>query len=218
MRESIKVVLVEDSPEYREVVALAIAREPDIELVQTFGTAEVALRYMQGLVPSSMPMVVLLDLNLPGMSGVEALPWIQKYNSKSKIVMLTQSNREADVIQAISIGASGYLLKNSTLAQIMDGVRSVSNGSSLLDGEVARYITSALKTKSAELKLDRPLSEREMEILVLLGEGLVKKEIAKELGIGFSTVASHIRHIYEKLQVENAPAAISKAYKNGLLE
>lgn len=218
MKETIKVVIVEDSPEYREVVALAIGRESDIELVQTFGTAEVALRYMQGLLPSSMPDVVLLDLNLPGMSGLETIPWIQKYSPEAKVIMLTQSKREADVIQAISIGASGYLLKNSTLAQIMDGVRSVNNGSSLLDGAVARYITSALKTKPAELKLEKPLSEREMEILVLLGDGLVKKEIAKELGIGFSTVASHIRHIYEKLQVENAPAAISKAYKSGLLE
>ncbi|MFC5051429.1 response regulator [Rubritalea spongiae] len=218
MKESIKVILVEDSPEYREVIALAIGRESNIELVQTLGTAEVALRYLQGLVPSAMPDVVLLDLNLPGMSGLETIPWIQKYSPEAKIIMLTQSNKEADVIQAIALGASGYLLKQSTLSQIMDGLRSVQSGNALLDGDVARYITSALKTKSAELKLERPLSEREMEILVLLGEGLVKKEIAKELGIGFSTVASHIRHIYEKLQVENAPAAISKAYKSGVLE
>lgn len=211
-------MLVEDSPEYREVVGLAMQRESDIELVKTFGTAEVALRTLQGLAAGAVPDLILLDLNLPGMSGLEAIPWIQKYCPQVKIIMLTQSDREADVLKAINLGASGYLLKKSRVVQLMEGVRSVISGNHLLDGDVARYITMALQSKPSALPIEKPLSEREMEILILLGDGLVKKEIAKELGIGFSTVASHIRHIYEKLQVENAPAAISKAYKSGLLE
>ncbi|MDF7799085.1 response regulator transcription factor [Pontiellaceae bacterium B1224] len=214
---NINVMLVEDSPEYRDVIEIAINKETNMVLSGTFGAAEVALRSLQDPVQSTKPDIILLDLNLPGMSGLDAIPWIGKYAPAAKIIILTQSNREADVLQAISQGASGYLLKSSTVKQIKEGIRSIMNGNALLDGGVARYITDAIKTKSAKVPLEKPLSEREMEILTLLGDGLVKKEIANRLDISFGTVATHIRHIYEKLHVENAPAAISKAYKSGIL-
>ncbi len=218
MRQKIKIMLIEDSPEYREVIEMAIMKENDLELCGAFGAAEGALRSLQHPKPDDAPDLILLDLNLPGMSGHKAIPWISKYTPKVKIVVLSQSNREADVLRAISLGASGYLLKSSTVQQIKDGIRSVINGNALLDADVAQYIVRAVKTQSDKVPLDKPLSEREMEILTLLGEGLVHKEIANQLAISAGTVATHTRRIYEKLQVENAPAAVNKAHRLGLFE
>jgi DNA-binding NarL/FixJ family response regulator len=216
MNSTIKILMIEDSPEYRETVALAIENEKGMELTDKFGAAEVALRSLQDPSSSSIPDLVLLDLNLPGMNGLDAIPWIKQYAPAAKIIALTQSNKEADVLRAISLGASGYLLKASTLQQIKDGIRSAIDGHALLDKGIAHYLLNAVRNKSAQVPLEKPLSDREMEILNLLAEGLLKKEIADQLDIGFGTVATHIRHIYEKLQVENAPAAIHKAHRIGI--
>ncbi|MFC7338728.1 response regulator [Haloferula chungangensis] len=217
MIQPIRVLLVEDSPDYRQVVELALERESDIDLVGVYGAAEVALRGLRDAKSRPEPDIVLLDLNLPGMSGLEAIPYLRKEAPEARILILSQSDREADVLRAISEGAAGYLLKSSTVKQIKNGIRTVMEGKSLLDQGVANFMVNAIRNKSSELILEKPLTEREMEILTLLGEGLVKKEIGNRLGIGFATVATHIRHIYDKLRVENAPAAISKAYRSGIL-
>lgn len=216
MKTLIKIMIIEDSPDYREVVAIALSKESDMDLIGTFGAAEVALRSLQDPAQPTKPDLILLDLNLPGMSGLDAIPWIKEYAPAAKIIALTQSNKEADVLSAISQGAPGYLLKSSTITQIKDGIRSVYQGHALLDSGIANYIVDIAKNRPGRIHLEKPLSDREMEILNLLGEGLVKKEIADQLKISFGTVATHIRHIYEKLQVENAPAAIHKAHRRGL--
>ncbi len=217
MNQAIKIMIIEDSPEYREVLSLAVENEDGMEVINTFGAAEVGLRSLQDPSAHTTPDLVLLDLSLPGMSGLDAIPWIRKYSPDARIIALTQSSKEADVVRAITLGASGYLLKASTLQQIKEGIRSVMAGHALLDKGVAHFILNTLKNKAAAVKPEKPLSSREMEILALLAEGLLKKEIADRLGIGAGTVATHLRHIYEKLQAENAPAAVSKAYKAGLL-
>ncbi len=217
MDTPIQVMLVEDNREYRDVIDLALSRDPDIELMNEFVTAEIALRSVQGNQPK-LPDVVLLDLRLPGMSGLEALPHFVESMPKAKILMLTQSNNEADVLKAISLGASGYLLKSSTLTQIKDGIRLVADGGASIDPSVAQYVVNTLKTKLPQGELSAALSEREIEVLVLLSEGLLKKEICEQLGIGYSTVDTHVRHIYEKLNVRNAPAAVTKAFRFGLLD
>ena len=216
VRESIDIILVEDHPEYREVVELALSKEPDIRLVSQFGTAEMALRSLQDISKEDAPHIILLDLNLPGASGLDSIRWFKEYAPTSKIIILTQSDREADILHAITLGASGYLLKASSVNQIKQGIRTVMNGGASLDPGVAKFIIDTLKLNLPEKALEKEITDREMEVLTLLAQGLVKKEISDRLGIGISTVVTHVGHIYEKLQVSNAPSAIDKAHRIGL--
>ncbi|MCM2369790.1 response regulator [Aporhodopirellula aestuarii] len=217
MNKTITVMLVEDHPEYRDVIDLALSDEPDIELINQVGSSERALQVLRNPLFDTTPDVILLDLNLPGRSGVEALPSLRASCAHAKIIVLTQSNNEADVMRSIQAGASGYLLKSSTVNQIVEAIRTVAEGGALLGSGVAKYILTSLQTRLPTEELHDSLSQRELEILTLLGEGQQKKEIATHLDISITTVATYIRRIYEKLDVQNAPAAIAKAYRAGIL-
>lgn len=213
--QKIKVMLVEDHPEYRDVIKLALDEEADVELIKQVGSSERALSVLQRAEPEEVPDLILLDLNLPGISGIDAIPDIRSFAPMTKIIVLTQSAKEADVMRAIHHGASGYLLKSSTASQVVDAVRTVANGGVLLGSNVAKFVLDSLRSKLPD-ELNAALSPREMEILRLLGEGLVKKQVAQQLEISVNTVATYIRRIYEKLDVQNAPAAITKAFQLGL--
>lgn len=217
MKKTTHIILVEDNPQYRKVIEMALAKEKTLDLVNQFGTAEMALRRLQNRKETNKPDIVLLDLNLPGMSGLDAIPWIKKYSPDSRIIILTQSGMETDVLQAIQSGAAGYLLKSSTVAQIKEGIRSVMDGGHPLDAGIARFILATLKKPTPKNDSIIPLSNREIEILTLLADGLARKEIADRLDIGTSTVVTHLGHIYDKLNVPNAPSAVSKAYRSGIL-
>jgi DNA-binding NarL/FixJ family response regulator len=216
MNKTINIMLIEDSPEYRHVIDFALKRDETIELTHTAGTAELALHLLQEMPPHEIPDLILLDLNLPGMSGIEALPELQKEHPNTKIIILTRSNQESDVVDAISLGASGYLLKSAGIKEIKKGIKTVMDGGASLDTNIAKYILGALRITPSKAGGTNPLTEREVEILSLLADGLVKKEIATHLDISFFTVNSHVRHIYEKLNVPNGPAAIHSAHRLGL--
>jgi DNA-binding NarL/FixJ family response regulator len=208
-------MLVEDNKDYREVVNLAIEEEEDLEILDQYGTTEIALRDLQSL-EKPRPNIILLDLRLPGMGGLDSIRYFKEYAPKAKIVILTQSDQEADVLRAILLGASGYLLKSARVKEIVDGIRLVHRGGATLDPSVAKFLLQNLQSRLPQENLDIGLSDREMEILKLLSEGLVKKQIAQKLSIGYATVDTHVGHIYEKLHVNNAPSAVGKAYKLGL--
>jgi two-component system nitrate/nitrite response regulator NarL len=216
MKNKIRVMLVEDHPGYREVITRALKNEKLIELISQFGTAEIALRSLQDRSTRKVPDLILLDLNLPGLSGLEALPYFKQSIPDTKIIILTQSDKDADILNAISLGAKGYLLKSSTANQIRDGIKTVINGGASLDPAVANLILNTISERPRKVPLEKELSEREMEVLSRLGEGLVKKEIASVLGISITTVADHVAHIYEKLEVRNAPSAVNKAHRLGI--
>jgi DNA-binding NarL/FixJ family response regulator len=216
MKARIRVMLVEDNPRYREVIALALEDMADLKLVGQFGTAEIALRSLQERPRGELPELILLDLRLPGMDGLDALPRFLSAAPNARVMILTQSDSEADVLRALSLGATGYLLKSSTVSQIAEGIRTVVSGGALLDAGVARFILNTLKNRLPKQESEQLLTERQREILAMLGEGLVKKEIAERLKISYATVDEHIAHIYDRLGVHNAPAAVNRAHRLGL--
>ncbi|MDO7681364.1 MAG: response regulator transcription factor, partial [Pirellulales bacterium] len=207
----IRIMVVEDNVDYRTVIALAIDDATDMKLIGLFGTTEIALRTLETTRESEKPDILLLDLRLPGMSGLDALPLIHAASPATRIIILSQSDAPNDIVRAISSGVSGYLLKSARLKEITEAIRTVSQGGGSLDKNVAEFILEKMTTK--ELFHIDALTERENEILLMLSEGFVKKEIATQLGIGYSTVDTHVSHIYKKLGVSNAPAAVSKAYQ-----
>jgi DNA-binding NarL/FixJ family response regulator len=211
----VEIILVEDNREYREVITFALRSFHGVCLQNQFANAELALRHLEESLVRK-PDVILLDLRLPGISGIEAIPLLRKTTPQSRIILLTQSDHEADVLRAISMGASGYLLKSAMVDDIVDAILSVNANGASFDPAVAKYLLDNLKARLPEGVPPTRLSDRESEILRFLSEGLVKKEIADRLSIGYSTVDTHVRHIYEKLQVCNAPAAVNRAYRLGI--
>ena len=217
MTKKIEVMLIEDNPEYREVIRFALEDQVDISLASQFGTAEIAIRTLNDPKLESFPDLILLDLRLPGMNGISALPKIRTAAPETQVIILSQSDNAEDVIRAISLGASGYLLKTASLDEIIEGILTVTRGGATIDKGVAKYLLDALKKKVAKTDCDEVLTQRELEILDLLAQGLAKKHIATQLGIGYATVDTHVTHIYEKLGVSNAPGAVHRAHQLGLL-
>ena len=210
-------MLVEDSASYGRVIQRALGGEATIKEVFQVGTAEMALRNLNNSA-EKLPDLILLDLSLPGMDGLEVIPLIQQVSKVPKIIVLTQSDREEDVVKAVSSGAVGYLMKSSTSNQILEAIRSVMAGGAALDPEVSKHVFDALQKQPPQIELEQNLSAREMDTLILMAEGLSRKEIADRMGIGVTTVVTNINRIYAKLDVNNAPAAVSKAHRSGLLE
>lgn len=217
MNDSIRVTLIEDNAEYRAIVKLALEQEPDFELISQFGTSEIAVRTLEQS-EENQPDVILLDLRLPGMDGLDSLRLLNRCAANAKIIVLTQSDQEKDILRAISLGAAGYLLKSATVDQMTESIRTVMRGGAALDPQVAKLVLGSLKDQLSPAIDNGPLSQREVEILTLLADGLVKKQIAKKLGIGYTTVDTHVGRIYAKLNVSNAPAAVNKAHKMRLLK
>ncbi len=212
---TINIILIEDNPEYRRAIRLGLDRVREISLVAQFGNAEQALRALQTDIQLASSDVVLLDLNLPKLSGLNTIEWVQKYAPSLKILVLTQSYDKQNVLTALERGASGYLLKSSTIKQIRDGILQVIEGDLPLDAKVTGHVIANMhKTIPSTNAL---LTTRELEILELLSRGKIKKEIAGSLKISEHTVITHVRHIYDKFEVINAPSAISKAYEMGIL-
>ena len=216
--EPVNILLIEDSPEYRRVIDLAFKRDKHFNLTLATGTAERALEVL-GRIRNAQerPSCILLDLNLPGIGGVAAIPKLLKTSPTSKILVLSQSDKETDVVAAITAGASGYLLKSSEIKQVKESIQLVLSGGAALDAKVAQYILQTLRVKQSAREEEHQISGRELEILQLLAEGLVKKQIADRLNISPFTVAAHVRNIYTKLQVVNAPAAVNQAFRKGIL-
>lgn len=216
--KKIKIMLVEDSPEFREVIAFGLGDEPDMAIESQFNTADAALRSFESQPKNQAPDLILLDLNLPGISGLEAIPKFKASAPDTEIIILTESEREADILSAISSGAVGYLLKESSLDQITEGIRIVIDGGASLDPNMARYLLKTQNQSNQKSDDGQHLSPRENEILNLLAEGQLQKQIADELNISPKTVGFHIGHIYTKLGVQNAPAAVHKAHRLGIFK
>ncbi len=211
-KKNIRVVLVEDHPTYREVVSEVIRSSPGFLLSAVFETVNEAL--------SEMPAadVVLMDIGLPGRSGIEGVLELKKRPNPPRIIMLTNYADDDKIMQAIFAGADGYLLKQTQGVKLLEAVRETMDGGTSMTPFVARRVLEAFKSRG-EVKEQtlQQISEREREVLGLLVQGLNYKQIAEKLFISPETVRNHIRNIYEKLHVHSRSEAVAKAIKQGLL-
>ena len=217
MSQPIKVVLIEDHPSYRRVIEQAFEFADQIEMSGMFSAAEIAIRQLQNRNPKDAPDVILLDLMLPGINGIEAIKELLDVAPLARIIVLTQSHASSDIESAICSGAQGYLLKSSTVPEIINAVETVAQGGVSIDKDVAGHLLELVQKKSKPIESSITLSPREHEILVLLSQGLAKKEIGEQLNLSYGTIATYVRRLYEKLDVQNAAAAVDMAYRSGIL-
>jgi DNA-binding NarL/FixJ family response regulator len=202
----LKVSIVEDDAKLRETLVRYFARQSSFRCVNAYPNAEVALAD----IPQNLPDVVLMDINLPGMSGIECVSRLRQAVPSLKIIMLTVFEEDEQVFQALSAGAFGYLVKSNRPAKILDAIREVYEGGSPMSAHIARKVVQSLQTQSVVRTETDMLTAREMEVLQGLSCGHPYKEIASELGISLSTVRTYIQRIYEKLHVHSQTEAVMK--------
>ena len=211
----ISIIIVEDNFQFREGLKYLLNFSDDFECYGDYGTAEQALKAIY----KQLPDVILMDINLPGMNGIDFTRQIKKNGRTVKVhvVMLTILDDDYKVLEAILVGASGYLLKDEPPEKIMDSIRQVCKGGSPMSSSIARKVFGLLKLNYAESEEKIILNRREIEVLEGLVEGLTYKMIGEKYFIAIDTVRTHIRSIYDKLQVHSRSAAVVKAIKNRLL-
>jgi DNA-binding NarL/FixJ family response regulator len=202
----IKVAIVEDNTGIRENWAKLINQAPGFKCVCACGSAEDALQQ----IPASQPDVLLMDINLPGMSGIECTARIKVQLPKVQILIVTVHADNDRVFSALQAGASGYLLKRTTPDELLDAISDVMRGDAPMTGEIARKVIASFLRPAPALAQDERLTRREEEILALLTHGYANKEIADRLALSFDTVRTHLRHIYEKMHVRSRTEAATK--------
>jgi len=205
---SITLAIVEDLDEVRDGLKNFISLSQDFKVVDTFKTAEEAAYDL----PKLKPDIVIMDINLPGMNGIECIRQIKDKTPGTQFMMFTVYENDEKVFEALKAGASGYLLKNTGLVQLIESLKELHNGGSPMSSNIARKLVTLFRSEQKETTNLDVLSNRENEILQLLAKGLLYKEIAEQLSISVSTVRQHIHHIYEKLHVQNRTEAINKAF------
>lgn len=206
----IPVGIIEDHKDFRQSLSFLLASSGDFDVVWAFDSAESALKR------STDVSVILLDINLPQMSGIEAISLLKTKHSSSNVVMLTILEDDTNVVNAIQNGADGYVLKKTSPPMIMEAIRQVHEGGSPLTPSVAKTLLGIFKSIAPYTGSDYSLTPREKEILTLLVGGLSTSLIAETLFISDVTVRNHFRHIYEKLQVHTKSQAVVKAIREHL--
>ena len=202
----ISIAIVEDIDEVRQALHDFIVLTPEFYVAGIFKTAEGAVLE----IPFLKPDIVIMDINLPGISGIECIRQLKHKVPRTQFMMFTVYEDDENVFEALKAGASGYLLKNTGMTQITEALKDLHNGGSPMSVNIARKLVSVYhKPQNGNASQDL-LSGRENEILQLLSKGLLYKEIADKLSISVNTVRQHIHNIYEKLHVQNRTEAINK--------
>jgi len=209
----IRVAIIEDQREFREGLASLIHGSEGYCCTQRFGSMEEALDAMG----RDLPDVVLVDIGLPGLSGIEGTRLLNQRYPELPVLILTVYNDDERIFAAICAGACGYLLKKTPAARILQHIREVSDGGAPMSPEVARRVLQVFRQFRPPHEARYQLTAQEQRLLGLLGEGHQYKTAAVELGITVNTVSSHMRHIYEKLQVHSKSEAVAKALRQGLI-
>ena len=229
--EKIKVMVVEDQPQILKNQLKLLQESQEIEVIGTALSGEAALEFLE----KRQPDVILQDLGLPRMTGIEVTREVKKRWPKVEVLIFTIFDEEEKVIDAVKAGASGYLLKGATAERIIDAIREVKAGGSVIQPNLARRLLRhfhvpetpegaqqaeerPLPAGNREEPPTRPLTEREIEILRLIAKGLSNNEAARVLTLSRATVRTHLEHIYEKLEVTNRVEAVTEGLRKGLIE
>jgi DNA-binding NarL/FixJ family response regulator len=203
---AVAVSIVEDDPQARKIIAGWISRAAGFRLAGDWGDAESALK----LLPERKPDVVLMDINLPGMNGVEAVRRLKSALPATQFVMLTVYEDADHIYNALSAGATGYLLKQTPRDELLRALGDVHGGGSPMTSNIARKVVQSFKRTRVPVSPGEELSPREQEVLELLARGYLYKEIAERLNISVPTVNTYIRRMYEKLHVRSRAQAVAK--------
>ena len=203
---SIKILCVDDHRIVREGLALIIGRQPDMEVVGTASSGEEAVELFARFKPD----ITLMDLNLRGMSGLDAIKAIRRQESRARIVVLTMHNGEEYIHRALEAGAASYVLKDSLSDNLVGTIRDVFEGRHTLAPDV--------EARLAERAGNAHLTPREVQVVELISQGMRNKEIAATLGISFETAQVHVKNILAKLKVQDRTAAVSVAVRRGIIQ
>ena len=204
----IQVVIIEDISDIREGLQMLIDGSEGFSCAKTFASAEAAIVELPGLNPD----VVLMDIHLPGISGIEAVKRLKSQCPSTQFIMSTIYEDGENIFESLKAGASGYLLKKTAPSKILDAISEVYNGGSPMSSQIARKVIASFQERTDSIDRVDILTPKEKEILKALSKGLRYKEIADEMKISIETVRSHARKIYEKLQVQSRTEALNKVY------
>jgi len=207
---SISISIVEDNDQLRGTLAKVIGRADGFRFASDYASAEDALADL----PRVKPDVVLMDINLPGMNGVECVRKLKALLPQTQVMMLTVYEDTENIFNALAAGANGYMLKRTPTKELIEAIREMQRGGSPMTTHIARLVVQSFQKSAAPAPAADDdlsvLSEREQQVLDLLAQGLIYKEIAEKLNIGYETVHTYIRRIYEKLQVRTRTEAVAK--------
>ena len=215
--EPIRVIIVDDQELFRRGLTMLMDAEPGLDVVGEAGDGQTGIELASRVAPD----VVLLDVRMPKISGIEACVAIKEAVPAAKILMLTVSDEESDLYEAVKSGASGYLLKDSSIEEVAQAVRVVADGQSLISPSMAVKLIDEFKQMSRPEREHVPglrLTDRELEVLRLVAKGMNNREIARDLFISENTVKNHVRNILEKLQLHSRMEAVMYAVKEKLLD
>lgn len=205
-KSKIRVAVVEDNAAFRRGLQAIFGFMPDLDCVGMFASGEEALKGMTGRETD----VVLMDINLPGISGVETARELKRLQPTAQILMLTIEDDNERVFAALRAGAAGYLLKAATPTEIIEGIQLVARGGSPMSAVIARRVVESFHGQAKSNDEKTGLTEREQEVLECIAAGKRVKEVASELGVSPTTVQTYLRRIYEKLQVHSQAEAVAK--------
>lgn len=203
----IHVVIIEDIKEIREGLQMLIDGSDGFTCSKTFSTGELAVSELPGICPD----VVLMDINLPGINGIEAVRQLKPLCPGTQFIMSTVYEDDENIFESLKAGANGYLLKKTAPSKILDAIMEVHSGGSPMSSQIARKVIASFQHKDS-IDEANILTPKEKEILKALAKGLRYKEIADDMKISIETVRSHARKIYEKLQVQSRTEALNKVY------
>ena len=205
----ITVSIVEDNDQLRGTLARVIGRAEGFQCLGQYANAEDALKG----IPTERPNVVLMDINLPGMNGVECVRQLKPLVPETLVIMLTAYEDTENIFNSLAAGAAGYLLKRTKSAELLESIGDAMRGGSPMTTHIARKVVTSFLKPTVTKEPGEELSPREHEVLDLLSQGFMYKEISDKLGISFETVRTYIRRIYEKLHVRTRTEAVAKALR-----